>query len=188
MHINALEILAIHYGLKSLCREIQNEGLKILSDNTTAVAYLCNGGGTRSTICNDITKNIWNWCETQNVWIMVGHIPGIDNVDADYESRHFSENTEWKLNPIIFQNICEQFGFPDIDLFASKNNFQINPYVSWGPDPNATYVNAFHIHWSQFNLVYIFPPFRLLNRVLRKIINEKAKAIVIAPDWPAQPW
>ena len=187
-HINVLELMAIEYALKSLCKDFQNEGISILSDNTTAIAYLKNGGGTRSIQCNDLAKNIWQWCAHKNIWFMVTHIPGIENVEADYESRHFTENTEWSLHPDIFANVIQNMGKPDVDLFASKNNFQVKPYVSWGPDPFAIAVNAFHIKWNSFDLCYIFPPFRLLNRVLQKIFNERARAIVIAPDWPAQPW
>ena len=35
---------------------------------------------------------------------------------------------------------------------------------------------------------FVNPPFRLLTKVVQKIISSKAKATVIAPWWPAQPW
>ena len=188
LHINVLELKAVELGLKSLCYDLFDCGICIMSDNTTAVAYLHNGGGTKSKLCNDLAKSIWSWCEKKNIWFIVGHIPGTENVVADYESRHFSENTEWKLHPSIFANICEQFGEPDVDLFASRNNCQVAKYVSWSPDPHAFAVNAFHLPWSQFKLSYAFPPFRLLNRTLQKAQHERAKIIIVAPDWLAQPW
>ena len=188
LHINVLEIKAVEFGLKSLCSHLSSCGIKIMSDNTTAIAYINKGGGTKSGECNEVTLDIWEWCATKNIWPLACHVPGVENVQADYESRHFSENTEWKLNPSIFSTICESFGEPDIDLFASRNNNQVKDYVSWGPDPHAIYVNAFHLDWSKFKLCYIFPPFRLLNRVLQKVRREQARAIVVAPNWSAQPW
>ena len=187
-HINALELKAVYLGLQSLCSDLTDVGLKILSDNTTTVAYLCNGGGTRSAECNKTAKHIWGWCEKRRIWITPGHIPGSLNVQADFESRHFSENTEWKLNERIFKNIVHEFGKPEVDLFASRNNFQISKYVSWCPDPGAIFVDAFTGKWSQFQSVYAFPPFRLLNRVLQKIKKERVRSIVVAPNWPGQPW
>ena len=184
----AWELMAVDFALKSLCKNLSHCGLKIMSDNTTAIAYLSNGGGTRSVQCNDIAKAIWSWCAQRDIWFIVSHIPGKENIVADYESRHFSENTEWKIHPNIFNHISEKLGHLDVDLFASRNNHQVLTYVSWGPDPFALFVNAFQIEWSQFQLCYIFPPFRLLNRVLQKILNERVKAIVISPDWPAQSW
>ena len=82
----------------------------------------------------------------------------------------------------VFYEICQNFGFPDIDLFASRNNTQIDKYVSWKPEPEAYAVDAFSICWSN-DFMYIFPPF---SKVIRKIIEEKVRAIVIIPQWPTQ--
>ena len=35
---------------------------------------------------------------------------------------------------------------------------------------------------------FVNAPFRLLNRVLDVIIAQRARATVIAPEWPSQPW
>ena len=187
-HINILELKAVWLGLNALCKDIFAQGLKIRSDNTTAVSYIAHGGGTHSTECNEIAGQIWKWCQERRIWLIVSHVPGVLNSQADYESRHFSEDTEWEINPQIFHNICQQWGTPDIDLFASRLNHQVSQYASWGPDPFCSFVDAFTEDWSQFNLVYIFPPFRLINRVLQKVRSEKVMAIIIAPNWMGQPW
>ena len=59
--------------------------------------------------------------------------------------------------------------------------------MSWKPDPNAFAIDAFTVSWN-FSLGYIFPPFSLLGRVLKKIIEDKAMAVVVAPLWTTQPW
>ena len=187
-HINAKEILAVKLGLQSLCADISHEEIVIRSDNTTTVAYLNHGGGTKSTVCNKFTKQIWDWCEHRNLWILATFIPGIQNEVADFESRHFSEDTEWKLNPELFDKITTEWGVPNIDLFASRHNNQVDNYASWVPDPHALFVNAFSEKWDKFTYVYAFPPFRLLTRILQKIKKEKVRAIMVAPDWPGQPW
>lgn len=119
---------------------------------------------------------------------MASHIPGYLNTQADKESRSFTENTEWELNEDLFREATTKWGLPDIDLFASRLNAKVTNYVSWHPDPGALFVDAFSISWEKFNLCYVFPPFRLLPKCLRKIQLERAKAIVIIPKWRAQPW
>ena len=188
LHINVLELLAVKFALRSLCSQNENEAIKILCDNTTSVAYLTHKGGTRSSECNTIAHDIWKWCEQNNITLIVSYLPGVLNIQADHESRNFTEDTEWQLNPDIFKQISRMWGEPDVDLFASKNNCQLDNYVSWGPDPYASAINAFTIPWNVFNLAYIFPPFRLLNKVLQKLQVERAKAVVVAPFWTAQPW
>ena len=187
-HINVLELKAVELGLKSLCKNVNSCVIKVFSDNTTTIAYLKHQGGTKSTNCNEITKNIFQWCEYENISILPAFIPGIQNVEADFESRHFTENTEWMLNPDLFQLACHKWGQPKIDLFASRNNNQINSYSSWCPDPNARFTDAFSENWKQFQFIYLFPPFRLLTKVLQKVKREQVRAIVVAPTWSAQPW
>ena len=188
-HINVLELRAVQLGLKSLCSKVKHQsGIKILCDNTTSVAYLKHKGGTRSSDCNQIAREIWQWCESRGIWLIISHVPGVDNVQADFESRNFSEDTEWAVNSSLFHEVCDSWGYPDIDLFASRNNNQLPIYASWGPDPEAKFVDAFSLDWGEFNCVYIFPPFRLLNRVLQKVRVDKVNAIVVAPVWMGQPW
>ena len=55
-HINYLELLAAFYTLKSLCNDCQDVHILMQIDNTTAVSYINNMGGTRSYQCNKIAK------------------------------------------------------------------------------------------------------------------------------------
>jgi len=186
--INVLEMKAVFFGLKALCSLIRDTHIKVLTDNTTTVAYINHMGGSISPACNDTARDIWLWCIEQNNWLTATHIPGKLNVEADAESRTFSDDTEWKLCTKIFELVCARFGEPDVDLFASRTNYQCKPYVAWRPDPEADQIDAFTVDWGQYNNVYIFPPFSLLTRVLQKMRMDGASGIVIAPEWPTQPW
>ena len=185
-HINYLEMLAAWLSIQCFAKGRQNYCIKILSDNTTTVAYLNHLGGTKLK-CNRLAQKIWAWCEQNNNWIVAAHIPGVKNVVADRQSRTFWDNMEWQLCPDKFKEICKVLGTPDIDLFATRLNHQLPRYVAWKPDPGAEAVNAFVVHWGNY-YSYIFPPFNLISRVLSKIDREKATAIVVAPFWPTQPW
>ena len=86
--------------------------------------------------------------------------------------------------PLYLCGSHSRFFVPDIDLFASRLNFQTKVYVSWSPDPGAWAVDAFLFCWKDFK-PYIFLPFSLLGRVLLKLQKaEVFDAIIIAPWWP----
>ena len=186
-HINVLELMAIYFALKSFCKE-NGLHVKIFTDNTTALAYVKHLGGVRSSICNNIAQQIWNFCEFHSIWITIAHIPGVQNVIADYKSRNFSDNVEWSLNPKLFQEICQHFTTPDVDLFASRLNNKVDNYISFMPDPGASAIDAFTITWGNFKFFYAFPPFSCIFKTMRKIIKDQATGVLIVPWWPSQPW
>lgn len=107
---------------------------------------------------------------------------------ADIASRRVNDRHEWKLNELIFQDLCHIFGTPSIDLFASRLNKQVAYFCSWKPDPEAAYFDAFSIKWMIFDLCYIFPPFSLITRCLQKTRAERAKGWMVVPLWLSQPW
>lgn len=186
-HINVLELIAIEYAMKSFEKVISGKHVKVLTDNTCAVTYIKNMGGSHSTNCNTVANRIWKWCQDKNVWITIAHIPGKCNGQADQKSRKFNDNTEWKLDSIIFHKIVEKLGTPSIDLFASRLNCQLSPFVSWHPDPEAFSVDAFTINWKGW-YIYAFPPFSIIQRVLQKWRNDKAVGIMVVPDWTTAVW
>ena len=187
LHINAKELKAILFALKSFEHQVRGKNIKVFCDNTTAVNYVNEMGGTKSMICNDICIEIWEWCVGNKAWITCSHIPGKENILADTASRKFNDKHEWKLDENIFWEICKNFGTPSIDLFASRLNKQVNKFCSWKPDPEAEYFDAFSINWAQFELIYIFPPFAMIARCLQKMRAEKARGWMVVPLWTSQP-
>ena len=131
---------------------------------------------------------VLEFCISKHTRITAAHVPGVENVVADRETRKAYRDSEWMLNFKELQNRFSQLDFkPDIDLFASRLNAQFPNYCSYRPDPGAKYVNAFTIKWdtSQF---YCFPPFSYILQVIQKIILEKARGILVVPNWATQPW
>ena len=59
-------------------------------------------------------------------------------------------------------------------------------YVSLNYEEGATATDAFTLPWNEN--AYIFPPFSLIGRVLRKIRRERTQGILVVPDWKTQPW
>jgi len=80
---------------------------------------------------------------------------GIQNETADRLSRNLQDKTERQLNPRVFKTLSEQWGRPEIDLFASRHNYQLNPFVSWHADPDAFATDAVSLSWKHKHLVSV---------------------------------
>lgn len=187
-HINYLELLAIFFALQYFMDEETNVHVGIKCDNKTAISYVNNMGGMVSKDMDCLAKDIWKWCCTRNIWMTCQYLPGKLNEVADYYSRETSTSCEWSLKSEIFHRITKQFFCPDVDLFASDENYKIQKYVSWCFSPNAWKIDAFTFHWTGL-MPYIFPPFHLLGRIFNKIREDRVeKAIVVFPVWRSQTW
>lgn len=186
-HINYLELLAAFFAVKCFASELSQCEILLRLDNKTAISYVNRAGGVQYPHLSDLSRKIWEWCEPRKIWLQASYIPSIKNVEADRASRNTNIDTEWELAQTAFKQIEQEFGPFTVDLFASRINTKCKQFCSRFPDPEAKTVDAFTVSWKN-EAFYAFPPFALILRTLRKIINDKATGIVIVPLWPTQPW
>ncbi|CAD6230766.1 GSCOCG00012196001-RA-CDS [Cotesia congregata] len=186
-HIDYLELLAAFNGLKTFASGLSDCEILLQIDNSTTIAYINKMGGTKHKYLNDLTYDIWRWCESKNLWIFASYIPSKDNVQADAASRVDNIDTEWELSSSAYQRIVSQFNEPDIDLFASNLNNKCKKYCSWHRDPLDFCIDAFTIDWNELNF-FAFPPFSLILKTLKKIQTDQACGISVVPNWCGQPW
>lgn len=78
----------------------------------------------------------------------------------------------------FFESITSYFYGPKINLFSSRLNHQL---------PRAEAVDAFTLDWHS-DTFFAFPPFCLLGRDVQKIEDDRTEGILVAPNWPTQPW
>ena len=188
LHINVKELLAAFLALQTFVGSRRGIHVHLKMDNTTAVFYVNNMGGTHSQVLVDLTSQIWDWAMDRDMTLTAEYLPGRLNVRADHESRLRGDSSEWKLDPRIFRQIMKMVGQCDVDLFASRLSTQLPKYMSWKPDPGALATDALNQPWGNINS-YAFPPFSLIGRCLSKIRREEVQRVVlIAPLWTAQPW
>lgn len=136
-------MLGAYLAIKSFLKDKKNIHVQLLMDNMVALNCLRKMGSSKSQKLNNLTKEIWGWCIKQGIWISTAYIPGIENVEADEESRKVNLDSEWMLNtPLLSQSLNMLRFEPDIDLFASRINHQFERYVSFRPDPNAFAIDA----------------------------------------------
>ena len=150
--------------VSSLKRVCIDKIVLVATDNTTVVAYINKEGGMRSGPLCALLWRILTWCSQRQVTLKARHIPGRLNVIADKLSRLGQTiQTEWSLLPEIFQQICNQWHRPQVDLFATRFNHKLPQFVSPVPDSLAIAVDALTLPWGDLD-AYAFPPTAILAK------------------------
>lgn len=154
----------------------------------------CNGncvhqqtGGSHSQILSNLAIEIWLWCMERKINLHAEHLPGQQNIRADWESRHILDSSDWSLHREVFLSLQDYLGTFTIDLFASRTNAHLPLYCSWRPDPSAICVDALSIPWVN-HFPYLFPPLALITCCLQKIKEEQCNVVLITPVWGNQLW
>ncbi|XP_054009950.1 uncharacterized protein LOC128893160, partial [Hylaeus anthracinus] len=176
-HINYLELLAAFFGIKCFASKLSQCEILLRLDNTTAISYINKAGGVRFPKLSKLSRKIWEWCEGRKIWLRASYIPSAENTEADNASRQINIDAEWELFHHAFTSIQNQFGSISVDLFTSRINKKCKKFFSRFSDPEASAIDAFTMSWKN-EYFYAFPPFALILRTLRKIINDKALGIV----------
>lgn len=187
LHINAKELLGVLFGIRAFLPALRGKAILLRIDNMTAVAHVNHMGGTHSETLSRIAELIWKEALQARMHLRAEHIAGVDNVEADEESRAAPNRHEWMLNRRVFRQVEALWGPFDVDLFASRTNSQLPAYFAWKPDPGCLAVDAMIQPWADL-VAYANPPWPILARVLGKIRQEEATVVLIAPLWASRPW
>ena len=187
LHINCLELLAGSFAVKSFAKNRLCAHVRLRMDNTTAVAYVNRLGGTHSLVLSNLALALWEWAQKNNIMLSAEHYAGHLNTVADWESRHFRDASNWRLDQNVFSFLMQIRGPCAIDLFADRLNSQLPQFYSWKPDPLAIATDALLQDWSR-GRNYAFPPFCLIMRSLAKLQGAGGELILITPVWPTQAW
>ena len=166
------------------------------------IALLCPtsiGKGVHTHLCAiSLTIHIWEICIQHFSHLSAGHIPDKLNVIADLASRKFQDSAEWMIFTDIFDRLCSIFGIPDIDLFASRLNKQLEHYVSWlktaslimllsGHRVNTENLKITNIYTSETECTFVFrsvlkhsrPSYHQQPLILRSFPSNPSLCLVI---------
>ena len=96
---------------------------------------------------------------------------------------------KWSLHPALMAQVGLKLSRASVDLFASRENTKCPLWFgvrmeqghSLGMDALA------HSPWPP-GLLYAFPPIPLLLPLLDRVVKEKRKIIIVAPEAPRTSW
>ena len=177
---------AIWLGLRAFSQRVESAKVALMSDNTSAVAYLRNQGGTKSLAMNDLATDICLWSEKRGMTLVPRYLPGYLNVLADHLSRRGQIlKTEWSLNQTVADRMFRAWGRPFVDLFALGKNTKLAIYVSPIREEASWKVDSLVQNWDGL-YAYAYPPTSLIRTCLNKVRTENVEIVLIAPGWPNQ--
>ena len=188
MHINWKELQTALIAISHWKTKLSGKKVIIKTDNQVAYYYLKKAGGKIPNL-NIIAKQIYQICLEYNIQIyQIIWIPSEENTFADILSRG-RDILEWELQQTVFEQIIQRFGPLSIDRFAADYNTKLprynalNHYLGKG----AENLDAFSQNWGK-ERNFINAPFNLIPRILNQIIEQKAFAVMIIPNWKSQMW
>ena len=195
------ELSAVLHALHSFIRLIKHRHVLIRTDNLQVVAHIMHLGG-KSLQLSRIMRQIWELCISHGLQLTAQHISGhqmvCEGVDDLSRSVDSIDHSDWKLHPILFDQLYRLMGPFTIDRFATPLNVQSFqgrplPFNSWVWFPGSAGVDATLQDWTSDesghpHCNYGNPPFAMADRVLRLVLAQQVDATLILPHWPAQPW
>ena len=189
-HINVLEFKAATTALEYFSRHLKRGRVRLMVDNKAILWYINKMGGTRSRKLLELSLQIWKLALDRNLTIHAKYIPSAENKVADLFSRKtLVKGSTWKLQRTVFNRIAQKWGMPVIDLFASRDNNQVERFLTWRPDPLAVGTDAMQWNWDKEHLVYAFLHVSMIWKVLQKLKkHRRTTMILIAPAWITRHW
>ena len=190
------ELLGIIFALEHFEYYLKGSHFKLFTDHK-ALTFMFTQKHTNNMLNN--------WLETLLSFDFEPiHRPGILNVLPDAISRFYDHDpqpqcenpvvwsmeaedfvevpVDWKLDPKIFEKISKEWGYHDIDLFATAINAQIPNFCSTEKD-------AFKIkNWSTLGKAWIFPPTEKIQDAVQKLVKDKGLATFVTPNDITKPW
>ena len=113
----SIELKAILFALLAFGERPKNRHVKVLCDNSTAVTYI-NARNPQQAI-KLLLLSVWDWCVYNKTRLTATHIAGVQNIEADKESRSLNDRTEWTLKKIGLTQITTIWSNPEIDPLHS---------------------------------------------------------------------
>ena len=188
MSINWLELMAIKYSLLEFVDLLRDRDVLLMSDNTTSVACIRHQGTYRSADLMNLTRDILEFCQHHSITLVLRHLSGNLNALADLHSRRDPVGAEWSLDKHTFAWVSQLVERLQVDLFATRDNNQLQQFVSPFPDPLAVAVDAFSLDWNAWETVYLFPPVKVLHRVVPLLSNYRGGGVLVAPMYSPSSW
>ena len=185
-HINRLDFRAVMLACRQLQPMLTGKTILTQTDNIIVASYINKQGGTHSqphSSRGPILELVPVEGHTSHCLIPTGAQESCGRPLS--RGRHLP--SEWMLHPQVFNLIQATLGPLQVDLFASSLYFQLPHYCARSRDPGAWKTDVFSFHWGSLR-GYAIPPISLIPRVLRKIREDQASVLLIAPRWPRRPW
>lgn len=174
------ELMAVCCCLKSMSQVLTHQRVKWFSDNKGVTSIVHKGSMKKE--LQDIALEIFSICISKSIYLEMEWIPRSENSLADYYSKIGEDFDDWGLSLSLFDMIQSRFGIFSIDWFASEHNTKVERFFSRYWNTACLGVDAFTVSWAFEHGLFV-PPISLVTRVLRKMMIDHAKGVLVIPLW-----
>jgi hypothetical protein len=115
LHNNLLEVLAAENSIRSFvtANNLWHCTIAVGIDNKTALSYFKKQAGKFQKFLDPVLR-VHEFVASRRIHLKFFFVPTAENI-ADLPSRVFKDISDWKLCPLVFNEICQRFGTPEID-------------------------------------------------------------------------
>ena len=106
------------------------------------------------------------------------YLPSALNVHVYWESRNVKDNSEWKLDVSVFQEITTQMGQTNSGSVCIQTLPPTSSIHCMETRPGSIAADVFQHPWDR-EYSFAFSPFSLISRVLRKILQENIDHLIL---------
>lgn len=184
-HINRKELLAIIYAIESFPTASGPGVVRIRTDSTVVMAVVNSLCSRSPSLHRDVTR-LRRLLRARGLGIEATWLASEENKWADRLLRE-EDSTDWHLSRSAWEQLDRAWGPLTIDRFATPLSTMLVRFNARRACPGAEAVDAMAQSWAR-DANYCAPPIAMAATVLRKIFEERATAVVVLPEWPAQPW
>ena len=187
-HINYLELTAAFLALQSFTKDLNNVGVLIRMDNRTAIAQINKmGGPTLSPLCC-LALEIWEWCQARNITPHAEYLPGVDNVSADWESRHHMDSSDWQLLPSVFSVTEQSVGSIQCRPICQQDQRSVTTVLQLEAGPSS-HSSGRLLSAMGSRTAISFPTIQFdWESSEQNSVRGSDMCVSCSPEWPAQVW
>ena len=162
LHITELELRAVRYTVETFVEKLANRQVLLWEDNQAVVQVLTNHTSRSPRLMRQL-RFLWFILDMRCIALRPFYIRSEENIYADGLSRE-RDHSDWRLHPRLFNSRWADPASEAVDAFTQSD-------AAWRRELN----------WCN-------PPWELLPRLVQKLRNSGAAAIVLAPYWPSSSW
>mmetsp|Transcript_4131 Transcript_4131/g.11539 ORF Transcript_4131/g.11539 Transcript_4131/m.11539 type:complete len:571 (-) Transcript_4131:436-2148(-) len=183
---NARELRALLFALQTWHQRWKGRTVRLTTDSQVAYRYVRKVTG-RVDHLSSLARRLNALAIKHKIRLLPRQVPGEQIPEADALSR-LSDTDDYRLSREAWNRVTFVLGTPRVDLFASRFTNKCSRFFTRQSDPMAAGRNAFEVDWREEGLAYAFPPPKLLPKTIRKIVADRARAIVVMPSHWGNPW
>ena len=186
-HINVKEFLAGVNALKAYA--LTSGQLHFYTDSMTLYWYLKKWGGRKEHL-NDIIRELWTFCQDNDLTITPFYVPSLLN-PADAPARRPWGTAQATLHKWTFEKITSFFDLkPAVDWMADSDNKVCRRFGAETPQDKAEFIDIFeHTNLRSISPGWVNPPWALIPQLLQFLRDsEGAEALLLVPTRPKEAW